>query len=131
MKRAIVIVDHGSRRVVANQVVAELARLMQLRTRDRAEVYFAHLEAAAPSLDQVLDDCVRRGAQEVLVQPLFLVPGRHAEADIPALVDAARQRHAGVQFGLGDVIGPDPMLVELLLIRCGFGSDGLGSGGLG
>jgi sirohydrochlorin ferrochelatase len=53
----------------------------------------------------------------VLVQPLFLVPGRHATRDIPALLDAARQRHVGVNFRLGDVIGADPLLAQLLFAR--------------
>jgi sirohydrochlorin ferrochelatase len=117
MERAIVLVDHGSRHPGANAIVAELARAMQTHAGDRAEVCFAHLEAAEPSLEHALDECVRQGAREVLVQPLFLVPGRHASRDIPALVDAARQRHAGVSFRLGQVIGADPLLAQLLFAR--------------
>lgn len=119
MKTAIVIVDHGSRHEPANQVVAELARLLQVRVGERAHVRFAHMELSVPSLSQAIDECVEGGASEVVVQPLFLVPGRHAAHDIPALVADARLRHAGVTFRLGDVIGADPVLVELLASRCG------------
>ena len=121
MKRAIVIVDHGSRQEPANAVVVQLAAAVQARVGPRAAVAWAHMEAAEPSLSSALDACVSQGALEVTVQPLFLVPGKHATRDIPALLDAARQRHPGVRFELGDVIGADPLLAELISRRCGLG----------
>ncbi|MEY4546554.1 MAG: hypothetical protein RL685_2749 [Pseudomonadota bacterium] len=119
MKRAIVIVDHGSRLAEANAVVAAIAAEIQARASDRAEVSFAHLEAAEPSLREALDRCVSAGAREVTVQPLFLAPGRHATRDIPEILEAARRAHPEVSFELGAVIGVDPLLVELLLRRVG------------
>jgi sirohydrochlorin ferrochelatase len=117
MKRAIVIVDHGSRLAAANAVVAELAAQLQARAGERAAVCFAHLEAAEPSLPAALDRCVSEGARAITVQPLFLAPGRHASRDIPELLAAARQRHPDVSFELGSVIGVDPLLVELMVRR--------------
>lgn len=118
-RKAIVIVDHGSRREEANAVVAALARVVQGRAGQRATVRFAHMELCEPSLARVIDECVGQGAREVLVQPLFLGPGRHATRDIPAVVAGARDRHPGVSFRLGEVIGADPLLAELLVTRCG------------
>ena len=119
MKRAIVIVDHGSRHGPANAVVTALAHALQARAGAQLAVSWAHLEACEPSLGQALDECVSQGAREVTVQPLFLVPGRHATRDIPELLDAARQRHPGVQFRLGEVLGADPLIVQLIAQRCG------------
>jgi sirohydrochlorin ferrochelatase len=118
VKRAIVIVDHGSRKEAANAVVAALARAVQARAGERALVAWAHMEAAEPLLPEAIDACVSQGALEVTVQPLFLVPGKHATRDIPELLAAARQRHAHVRFELGQVIGADPLLVELIAQRC-------------
>lgn len=117
--KAIVIVDHGSRRAAANAVVAEIAQLVQARAGHRAIVRFAHMELCQPSLGHVIDECVRDGAREVLVQPLFLVPGRHAARDIPEQLELARARHPRVVFRLGEVIGADPLLGELVASRCG------------
>ena len=119
MKRAIVIVDHGSRKEAANAVVVELARAVQARAGGRLLVAWAHMEGADPSLPEAIDACVSQGALEVTVQPLFLVPGKHATRDIPELLAAARQRHTDVRFELGQVIGADPLLVELIAQRCG------------
>ena len=117
--KAIVIVDHGSRSGPANEVVQEIARLVQARAGERARVCFAHMEICEPSLPSAIDDCVAAGARQVVVQPLFLVPGRHAARDIPALVADAQRRHPGVTFELGRVIGADPLLAEMVWARCG------------
>jgi sirohydrochlorin ferrochelatase len=121
LKRAIVIVDHGSQNGEANAVVVEIARLVQLRAGESAEVHSAHMELCEPSLPRTIDECVGQGASEILVQPLFLAPGRHASRDIPRLVQEARARHPQVHFRLGDVLGADPLLVELVAQRCGVG----------
>lgn len=117
--RVIVIVDHGSRSELANAVVVEVARLVQVRAGAGAEVRFAHLELAAPGLPAVIDQCVAEGALTVNVQPFFLAPGKHAGRDIPELVADARRRHPHVRFELGRVIGADPLLAELVASRCG------------
>jgi sirohydrochlorin ferrochelatase len=119
MSTAIVIVDHGSRRPAANAVVIEVARLVQTQAAGRADVRWAHMELCEPSLDTAIDEAVAAGASLVIVQPLFLVPVRHAARDIPALVDGARRRHLDVVFRMGEVIGADPLLAELVLRRCG------------
>jgi sirohydrochlorin cobaltochelatase len=119
--RAIVIVDHGSRSEPANAVVAEVARLVQVRARMEAVVRFAHLELAEPSLRAVIDDCVAAGARSINVQPFFLAPGKHAGTDIPELLADAQRRHPQVQFELGRVIGADPLIAEIVASRCGLG----------
>jgi sirohydrochlorin ferrochelatase len=119
LERAIVIVDHGSREAAANGIVVEIARLVQLRAAQTAVVCSAHMELAEPSLAGAIDDCVSAGAREIIVQPLFLAPGRHASRDIPEMLAEARQRHPHVSFHLGDVIGADPVLVDLISVRCG------------
>lgn len=115
----IVIVDHGSRSGPANEVVVEVARLVQVRAGARASVRFAHMELCEPSLPAVLDECVASGASVIIVQPLFLAPGKHAARDIPELVSDARRRHPTVRFELGCVIGADPLLAEIVAVRCG------------
>ena len=48
-------------------------------------VHFAHMELAAPTLEQAFDACVSDGAREIVVHPYFLAPGRHSTDDIPRL----------------------------------------------
>jgi sirohydrochlorin ferrochelatase len=120
VEHAIVIVDHGSRHPAANAVVEDIASLVQARAGSRASVVWAHMELGVPSLPRAIDEAVRRGARSVTVVPFFLAPGRHAAADIPDLVAAAGARHPGVSFRLGEVLGADPAIAELVARRCGF-----------
>jgi len=117
--RVIVIVDHGSRSAPANEVVIEIARLVQVRAGDQAAVRFAHLELEEPCLPRVIDECVAAGALSISVQPFFLAPGKHAGKDIPQIVADAQRRHPHVHFELGRVIGADPWLAQIVASRCG------------
>lgn len=63
------------------------------------EVVLGFNEFCAPSLEQAVDLAVERGAQRVVVMtPMMTRGGEHAEKDIPAVIQAAQARHAGVSF---------------------------------
>lgn len=115
MKRAVLLVDHGSRRAEANALVDDLARALGGRV-DRI-FHTAHLELAEPSIAQGIDACVADGATEITVLPCFLAPGRHTIEDVPGEATEAAARHRGVIVRIADPIGTHPMLVDLLLDR--------------
>lgn len=97
--RAILLVDHGSRRPEANEVVLEARRKLEAAGAG-ALVGHAHLEMAEPTIAQAITELLVRGATELFVQPWFLAPGRHAETDVPAAVHAALAgRAVAVRFG--------------------------------
>ena len=114
MKRALVIVDHGSRRPEAHRHLETLAEQVQSRAAELL-VCAAHMELAEPSLEKAIDRCVEAGAEEVLVHPLFLAPGRHLAQDIPRLVEEAVARHPGLRVRITAALGERPELVELIL----------------
>ena len=114
MKRALVIVDHGSRVEAAHAHLEAIAE----RVRERAPdwiVRAAHMELARPGLDDAVEACVREGAEEVAVHPFFLSPGRHLTQDIPELVRAVAARHPGVRVRMTRAVGELPELIELIL----------------
>ncbi|MFK7988278.1 MAG: CbiX/SirB N-terminal domain-containing protein [Sandaracinaceae bacterium] len=115
--RAYLVVDHGSRRERSNRRLSEVADLLRERVEDPVE--FAHMELAPPSIADGFRACVERGASEVVVLPYFLGPGRHANEDVPRLVEEAAAAHPGVRYKVGPALGPHPLLADLLLIRAG------------
>lgn len=115
MKRALIIVDHGSVRSAANRMLEQLAEQVRRRTPDR--VYAAHMELASPSLAEAFDQAAADGADFVFVFPYFLAPGRHSREDIPRLCAQAAQRHPGLRWHCSGPIGLDPFLVDLILHR--------------
>lgn len=115
MKRALLLVDHGSRREEARAVLDSVAAFV--RERSGLIVHAAHLEAAPPTIAEGFEACVRDGAEEVLVHPYFLMPGRHAALDIPARVREAAGRHPGVSWRVTVPLGFHEKIAEVVLER--------------
>lgn len=119
-KRAILLVDHGSRRAAANAQLEEVAALLRARVPDRI-VEIAHLEIAPPGIPEGIDACVAAGASEIAVHPFLLSPGRHSHEDIPRLVEAAARHHPHVKVRVTPPLGVHEKLVDVILERVGDG----------
>jgi len=75
------------------------------------------MELAGPALDEVIEDCVAAGAEEILVHPYFLGPGRHSSRDIPRLMAEAVRRHPGLRARLAEPLGVHEKIVEVVIDR--------------
>lgn len=114
--RALLLVDHGSRSAEANHALDAVATRLQALP-DFPIVRTAHLEHAAPDIPEGFESCVRDGAEEIVVHPYFLAPGRHVMEDIPRRVREAAARHPGVGFRVTAPLGPDLRMAEIVLDR--------------
>ena len=117
MTRAILLVDHGSRRDEANAVVGEVAVLVRAEMGEGAIVEAAHMELAEPTIAEAFDACVAAGADEVVVVPYFLGPGRHATEDVPRLAAEAAKKHPDVRYRVAAALGADPLMARLVMTR--------------
>ena len=116
MKRAILLVDHGSRRAEANAQLEAVAD--RVRTRAAGTIVeVAHLEIAEPSIGQGIEACVEQGATRIVVHPFFLAPGRHTSEDIPAQVARALRSHPNVQIRISEPLGDHAALIDVILER--------------
>ena len=115
-KHALLLIDHGSTRDDANDLLPRVARMVREMS-DFEIVCYAHMELAEPTIQQGFDTCVAAGATEVIVQPYFLGPGRHSVSDIPRMVAEAAAKYAGVSYRLTEPLGLDPKIGELILKR--------------
>lgn len=115
MRRALIIVDHGSKIEAANRMLESLAEQVQRLTTDR--VYFAHMELAEPTVARAFEWAVNDGADHVFVFPYFLAPGRHSREDIPRLCAEAAARFPGLAWHCSGPIGLDKMLAQLIVHR--------------
>lgn len=115
-RRAVLLVDHGSRREEANRQLEELAGRVRRALPDR-EVAIAHLEIAPPSIAEAIESLVARGASEIVVHPFFLAPGRHVLEDVPRLAREAGERLGGVAIRMGPPLGLHDCVVEAVVAR--------------
>lgn len=115
MTTAILIVDHGSRRIESNQMLEEVARLFAARFPGHATIVEpAHMELCEPSIATAYAKAVKRGATRVVVVPFFLSFGKHWTRDIPSLLSQAAADFPGTEYQLVEPLGIDDLMLDLL-----------------
>lgn len=116
MSRAILLVDHGSRRPEANALLEEIAAALRERLPD-CPVSVAHLELGQPDVETAVAACVRAGVRQLLVHPYFLAAGTHTRRDIPERMRAAAARYPELQIEISEPLGFHELIVDVVLER--------------
>jgi sirohydrochlorin ferrochelatase len=114
--KALLVMAHGSPRPEAN---ADIERVVQL-IRDREAypiVILGYLDCNEPEIASAIDLCVEAGATEIVAVPYFLHSGRHFLIDLPELLAGGARRHPGVTIRMGDYIGHQPQIADVLRDR--------------
>jgi sirohydrochlorin ferrochelatase len=115
MSLGVIIVDHGSRSDVSNRLLHELVvRFAQKFAAMYRIVEPAHMELAEPSIAKAYERCVARGADEIIVCPFFLSPGKHMQVDIPKLAREAAAQFPHTRHVVAQPLGVDDLMLLLL-----------------
>ena len=112
---ALVVFAHGSTVAAANQAIHDVAARVQTRSGTITEAAF--LEIAEPDLPRAVERLVKRGASRIVVLPYFLAPGKHAECDLPRIIEELRGIHKEVRIEAAANLDGHPALVGILLDR--------------
>ncbi len=118
MSQALLLVDHGSRRSEANQMLEGVADMLRHK-RPGLIVHIAHMELAEPTITQGVQACVQDGATSIVIHPYMLSPGRHATQDIPKLVKEAAQAFPELKVTITEPLGLHDKLADIVLERAG------------
>jgi sirohydrochlorin ferrochelatase len=119
--KAILLIDHGSKRSEANEMIHCMANLVQQLAGAGVIVRAAHMELAEPDVAQGFARCVDAGATEVIALPYMVSPGRHSIEHIPEMVASAARAFPDVRFSVTSAFGVHPRIAELILERTGIG----------
>lgn len=68
-------------------------------------VVLAYLESAHPTVQEALEEMQQAGVSQITIAPLFLAAGHHVRADIPQLLEQARQRYPDWTWSVLPAIG--------------------------
>jgi sirohydrochlorin ferrochelatase len=117
--KAILLIDHGSRRSEANEMMDCMANLVQAIAGPGVVVRYAHMELCEPSIAAGVKSCVEAGATELIVFPYMLSPGKHSTGDIPRMVAAAAKDFPELDVRVTNAFGVHEKLAELILERAG------------
>ena len=117
--KAVLLIDHGSRRDAANEMMNCMANLVQAMAGPDVVVRYAHMELCEPSIATGVRHCVEAGATELIVFPYMLSPGKHSTGDIPRMVDEAAAQFPRLAVRVTSAFGVHEKLAEIILGRAG------------
>ena len=120
--KGILIVDHGSVRSEANDMLRSMADVIQTMAGPDVVVRYGHMELADPNIAAGFSSCVEAGATDVTVFPYMLSPGRHSTSDIPRMVTDIARAFPHVSFSVTPAFGLHEKLAEVVLERAGVGA---------
>lgn len=111
--KAKILFAHGARNPDWAQPILSIREAM-LKRRPEARVEVAFLEFIAPQLPQAIDLLVAGGCRDIVIVPIFMAQSGHTKRDLPALIDAARARHAGLNITVATPIGEAATVVAAI-----------------
>jgi uroporphyrin-III C-methyltransferase len=112
----ILVVGHGSRRIEANEDVREAARRIGERG-GFSLVETAFLEIESPNVGEGFAQLVRRGANNLIVHPYFLSPGRHTRGDLPREVNEVASNYPEVSYQITEPLSAHPLVIDAAVER--------------
>ena len=116
MKTALLVMVHGSPRPESNDdMFAVVDMVRQRNIFPVIEVGF--MECNEPTIPEAIANCVQQGATRVIAVPYFLHAGNHVANDLPELLEKAGLEYSGVEFLMGDYLGRDPLITDVLRER--------------
>ncbi|MDX8365812.1 sirohydrochlorin chelatase [Cytobacillus sp. IB215665] len=114
--KAILYIGHGSRVEEAKlQAVSFINEMKQLISIPIQEHCF--LELASPTIAEGINNCVERGATEIIVVPILLLTAHHAKKDIPNELAKASTHFPDIVIKYGQPIGVHDKIIDIMLER--------------
>ena len=112
--KAILIIDHGSRVKAANDMIFDVVDLVQQKN-NSVLVVGAHMELASPTIEDGINECIKKGATHIIAQPFMLSPGRHSTKDIPNIVNEVAKKHPSITIETSSHFGLHSNIADIIL----------------
>ena len=116
MKKAIIVLGHGSKAPQALETLKEYGEMVKAKSGCEI-VEIASLQFNKPDLPEALDSVIGTGATRIVIVPIFLYNGIHMQQDIPEVINAEKQKNPQVEIVLANHLGTDHRLVDIVLDR--------------
>ncbi|WP_257351080.1 sirohydrochlorin chelatase [Pseudalkalibacillus decolorationis] len=114
---AILFVGHGSRDAEGNEQVLQFMEGLKEKLDPQLLVETCFLEFEKPDVPQGLETCVTKGATNIVVIPIMLLPAGHSKIHIPAAIDEAKEKYPHIEFTYGKPIGAHNLTIEICKSR--------------
>ena len=109
----VLVLAHGSRRKETESVLASVVAKVKEKV-DVKLIETAFLQFSEQDLEKGLVSLIEQGATEIKVIPYFLFDGVHITEDIPAELEAFKEKHGQINIYLESTLGDDERLAMIL-----------------
>ena len=107
---------HGSPKPESNRDMFAVVELVEAQNAFNA-VQVGFMECNEPDIPTAIEALVAQGVQSVIAVPYFLHSGSHVADDLPTHLEAAQVQYPDVSFLMGDFLGHDPLIAEVVTQR--------------
>ncbi|WEG12992.1 sirohydrochlorin chelatase [Pullulanibacillus sp. KACC 23026] len=114
--QAVLYISHGTRvKRGVDQAVTFIQSCIEHVPVQIQEICF--LELVNPSIKKGIERCIKRGATDILIQPVLLLAAGHVKQDIPREIAAISKDYPEIRFHFGDPFGCDSKIIDILSDR--------------
>ena len=103
-RKALILFGHGARDPEWARPLARIRDTVATQCPD-AQVACAYLEYLSPTLAECAAELVAKGAEELVVLPVFIAQGGHLKRELPELVEHLRRQYPACRISLTEAIG--------------------------
>lgn len=115
MKKAVILIAHGSKRTESNEEFIKLAKKVKHENETVFhEVEYAFLELALPSIEDAIEKLHEEGMDEVYLYPYFLNSGKHVAVDIPNIVNEMQLHIKDMKIELLKHFGDSSSITQII-----------------
>jgi sirohydrochlorin ferrochelatase len=105
---------NGSRNAQGNQAFISFINEV-IEKADMPLAAYGFLENAKPGIIESVQGCIQRGANHITVVPVLLLPGIHANEDIPRELKCVKETYPDVEIHYGEPIGVNEVVTDLIV----------------
>lgn len=113
---SLLVMVHGSPKPESNEDMFRVVEMIRAREIYR-EIAVGFMECNEPDIPTAIAQIVENGASSIVAVPFFLHAGTHVADDLPSVLEAAQEKYLETEFLLGDYLGAQPPITEVLSAR--------------
>ena len=112
--KAVILFGHGARDSRWREPFDRLVELWR-EQQPSTMVELAFLEMMQPSLEEATQLLVEKGAQEIVVIPVFFGQGGHLRNDFPLLMESCQQRYPAIKLSATSAVGESAAVLQAIV----------------
>lgn len=113
MKKALFVLGHGSQAAEADSIFEQIVEMVKGLTSFEL-VGMGSLQISKPSFEEGIAALIEKGAEQVIIVPMFIFKGNHVKFDIPEKLVELKEQYPNVTFTMANHIGADERIAMII-----------------